>query len=104
MPSCIIERLVWRPAETSTLILVAGVKPPWLLPLSRLSWPYPTSSTRSAGSGALDDPAVPPDGLAVGTDLRSWKAKGRPVPMAEALRALDAGGPGAVIEMAEAGS
>ena len=53
---------------------------------------------------ALDDPAVPPDGLPMGTDLRSWKAKGRPVPMAQAVAAFDAGGPGAVIELAEAGS
>ncbi len=46
----------------------------------------------------------PPDGLPVGADLRSWKAKGRPVPMAEAVAALDAGGPGVVIALAEAGS
>jgi hypothetical protein len=51
---------------------------------------------------ALDDPSGPPEGLASGVDLRSWKAKGRPVPMAVAIRALEAGGPGAVIELAEA--
>jgi hypothetical protein len=51
---------------------------------------------------AVDDPGSLPAGLAAGTDLRSWKTKGRAVPMAEALAVLAAGGPGAVIERAEA--
>ena len=49
---------------------------------------------------AVDEPGLPA-GLKAGTGLGSWKLKGRPLEMGEALRALEAGGPGAVVAMAE---
>ena len=45
-----------------------------------------------------------PAGLRAGTGLGSWKLKGRALPMAEALDALEAAGPGAVVAMAESAS
>ena len=49
---------------------------------------------------AVDGPGLPA-GLKAGTGLGSWKVKGRVLEMGEALRALEAGGPAAVVAMAE---
>jgi hypothetical protein len=48
----------------------------------------------------VDEPGLPA-GLKAGTGLGSWKLKGRVLEMGEALRALEAGGPAAVVAMAE---
>jgi hypothetical protein len=49
---------------------------------------------------AVDEPGLPA-GLKAGTGLGSWKLKGRVLEIGEALRALEAGGPAAVVATAE---
>lgn len=49
---------------------------------------------------AVDAPDQAPAGPRLGTELGAWKPKGRAVPMADALAALDAGGPREVLKLA----
>ena len=56
----------------------------------------------AADAFALEGPAATPAGLdRIGTTPGAWKRKGRAVPMGEALAALEAGGPAALVNLAE---
>lgn len=53
---------------------------------------------------ALESPDAEPQGLRMGTALGAWKPKGRPVPMADGLAALENGGMHELIRVAGEGA
>jgi hypothetical protein len=68
-----------------------------------LRHPRPFAFTgNDAAAFAVAGPDATPAGLdRLGTAPGAWKSKGRPVPMREALAALEAGGPAALVTLAE---
>ena len=96
-----------------------GPKPP--APLARPAWRHTITDRHAANTFralrharplaftgvdaaafALEGPDAAPAGLdRIGTTPGAWKRKGRAVPMGEALAALEAGGPAALVTLAE---
>ena len=94
-PPSALARLQWRRA-----ILDRYVANTWRSLAKSDVAPFALTDV-DAALFAVTDPGVVPGGLRSGTALGAWKTKGAPVAMADAVEALAAGGPRAVVRLAE---